>query len=123
MCGQGRLGGCCRAPYGPGPNVPAPPWWRLMGFRPPPSGPEERGCRSPGTAPLRDGEATSSKRDHYVRCSHQERPSASATTISCARRDGRGDGDGLWVRRQARKAERDNPPLGRFITVDGVRLH
>lgn len=29
----------------------------------------------------------------------------------------------LWVRHRARKAERDNPPLGRFITVDGVRLH
>lgn len=29
----------------------------------------------------------------------------------------------LWVRHQANKAERDNPPLGRFITVDDVRLH
>lgn len=29
----------------------------------------------------------------------------------------------LWVRRQARKAERDSPPIGRFIEVDGVRLH
>jgi pimeloyl-ACP methyl ester carboxylesterase len=25
--------------------------------------------------------------------------------------------------RAARKAERDNPPLGRFLTVDGVKLH
>jgi hypothetical protein len=29
----------------------------------------------------------------------------------------------LWVRHRARKAERDNPPAGRFIKVDGVPLH
>ena len=29
----------------------------------------------------------------------------------------------LWVRAQARRAERDHPPIGRFIEVDGVRLH
>ena len=29
----------------------------------------------------------------------------------------------LWVRHRARKAERDNPPIGRFVEVDGVRLH
>jgi hypothetical protein len=29
----------------------------------------------------------------------------------------------LWVLHRARKAERDNPPLGRFIEVDGIRLH
>jgi pimeloyl-ACP methyl ester carboxylesterase len=29
----------------------------------------------------------------------------------------------LWVQHQARKAERANPPVGRFIEVDGVRLH
>jgi pimeloyl-ACP methyl ester carboxylesterase len=29
----------------------------------------------------------------------------------------------LWVRHRARKAERDNPPVGRFVTVDGVPLH
>ncbi|WP_028215281.1 alpha/beta fold hydrolase [Paraburkholderia mimosarum] len=29
----------------------------------------------------------------------------------------------LWVRHRARRAERDNPPVGRFIDVDGVRLH
>ena len=29
----------------------------------------------------------------------------------------------LWVRNRARKAERDNPPIGRFIEVDGVTLH
>jgi pimeloyl-ACP methyl ester carboxylesterase len=28
-----------------------------------------------------------------------------------------------WTASRARQAERDNPPLGRFITVDGVRLH
>ena len=29
----------------------------------------------------------------------------------------------LIVRQQARKAERDNPPVGRFLDIDGVRLH
>ena len=29
----------------------------------------------------------------------------------------------LWVRHRARNAERENPPIGRFIEVDGVRLH
>ncbi|SAK99226.1 alpha/beta hydrolase fold protein [Caballeronia temeraria] len=29
----------------------------------------------------------------------------------------------LWVRHRARKAERDNPPVGRFVKVDGVPLH
>jgi hypothetical protein len=29
----------------------------------------------------------------------------------------------LWVLHRARKAERDNPPVGRFIEVDGTRLH
>jgi pimeloyl-ACP methyl ester carboxylesterase len=29
----------------------------------------------------------------------------------------------LWVRYRARKAERENPPIGHFIEVDGVRLH
>lgn len=29
----------------------------------------------------------------------------------------------MWVEFQARKAERDHPPSGRFIDVDGVRLH
>jgi pimeloyl-ACP methyl ester carboxylesterase len=29
----------------------------------------------------------------------------------------------LWVEHMARRAERDNPPAGRFISVDGVRLH
>ncbi|WP_233849640.1 alpha/beta fold hydrolase [Paraburkholderia sp. HD33-4] len=29
----------------------------------------------------------------------------------------------LWVLHRARKAERDNPPMGRFIEVDGIRLH
>lgn len=29
----------------------------------------------------------------------------------------------LWVSHRARKAERDNPPVGRFIEVDGIRLH
>lgn len=29
----------------------------------------------------------------------------------------------LWVRLAAWRAERQHPPIGRFITVDGVRLH
>ncbi|KXU83858.1 hydrolase [Paraburkholderia monticola] len=29
----------------------------------------------------------------------------------------------LWVLYRARKAERDNPPLGGFVEVDGTRLH
>lgn len=29
----------------------------------------------------------------------------------------------LYVRAKARRAERDHPPAGRFITVDGVKLH
>lgn len=29
----------------------------------------------------------------------------------------------LWIRHRARRAERGNPPVGRFIEVDGVRLH
>ncbi len=29
----------------------------------------------------------------------------------------------LWVNHRARRAEREHPPLGRFLEVDGVRLH
>lgn len=29
----------------------------------------------------------------------------------------------LWVQLQRRRAEREHPPLGRFLEVDGVRLH
>jgi pimeloyl-ACP methyl ester carboxylesterase len=32
-------------------------------------------------------------------------------------------GAGFLVRQRAARAEREHPPLGRFITVDGVRLH
>jgi pimeloyl-ACP methyl ester carboxylesterase len=28
-----------------------------------------------------------------------------------------------WVHQRARRAERDNPPAGRFVSVEGVRLH
>ena len=28
-----------------------------------------------------------------------------------------------WVQRRARKAERENPPEGQFVDIDGVRLH
>lgn len=34
-----------------------------------------------------------------------------------------GGATALWVRSQARKAQHDNPPLGQFVEVDGVRLH
>lgn len=34
-----------------------------------------------------------------------------------------GGATALWVRSQARKAQLDNPPLGQFVEVDGVRLH
>lgn len=34
-----------------------------------------------------------------------------------------GIGSALWVRSRAHRAERKNPPRGRFIDVDGVRLH
>ena len=29
----------------------------------------------------------------------------------------------LWNRAQARRAERDHPPTGRFVEIDGIRLH
>jgi len=29
----------------------------------------------------------------------------------------------LWIESKARRAEREDPPLGRFVEVDGVRLH
>jgi pimeloyl-ACP methyl ester carboxylesterase len=29
----------------------------------------------------------------------------------------------LWVRHRASRAERDNPPVGRFVEVEGARLH
>ena len=29
----------------------------------------------------------------------------------------------LWVHAKARRAEHDNPPAGKFIYIDGVRLH
>ena len=32
-------------------------------------------------------------------------------------------GTALWVQKQARRAERDHPPSGRFLDVDNVRLH
>ena len=32
-------------------------------------------------------------------------------------------GAALYNRSQARRAERENPPVGRFLRVDGVRLH
>ena len=29
----------------------------------------------------------------------------------------------IWVEAQARRAEREHPPAGRFLDIDGVRLH
>lgn len=54
-----------------------------------------------------------------IKDSHQP----SAATIGALAGMAAAAGTALWVRRQANKAERDNPPLGRFIIVDGVRLH
>jgi pimeloyl-ACP methyl ester carboxylesterase len=32
-------------------------------------------------------------------------------------------GAALWVRAQSRRAEAEHPPLGRFLEIDGVRVH
>jgi hypothetical protein len=32
-------------------------------------------------------------------------------------------GAALFVQQKARRAERDNPPLGDFVEVDGTRVH
>ena len=51
---------------------------------------------------------------------HVPRPGAIAITLGVAAALG---GAALYNRAQARRAERDNPPVGRFLELHGVRLH
>jgi pimeloyl-ACP methyl ester carboxylesterase len=51
---------------------------------------------------------------------HVPRPSAITIALGVAAALG---GAALYNRAQARRAERDNPPVGRFLEVDGTRLH
>ena len=47
-------------------------------------------------------------------------PTASVAVIATL---AAGAATALWARSRARRAERDNPPTGRFLEIDGVRLH
>ncbi len=49
-------------------------------------------------------------------------PGPSAITIALGVAAALG-GAALYNRAQARRAERENPPVGRFLEVDGTRLH
>jgi pimeloyl-ACP methyl ester carboxylesterase len=51
---------------------------------------------------------------------HVPRPGTMAIALGVAAALG---GAALYNRAQARRAERDNPPVGRFLEVDGMRLH
>ena len=51
---------------------------------------------------------------------HVPRPGAITIALGVAAALG---GAALYNRAQARRAERDNPPVGRFLEVDGTRLH
>lgn len=51
---------------------------------------------------------------------HAPRPGTMAITLGVAAALG---GAALYNRAQARRAERDNPPVGRFLELDGTRLH
>ena len=51
---------------------------------------------------------------------HAPRPGAITIALGVAAALG---GAALYNRVQARRAERDNPPVGRFLEVDGTRLH
>jgi len=51
---------------------------------------------------------------------HTPRPGAITIALGVAAALG---GAALYNRAQARRAERDNPPVGRFLELDGVRLH
>jgi pimeloyl-ACP methyl ester carboxylesterase len=51
---------------------------------------------------------------------HAPRPGTMAIVLGVAAALG---GAALYNRAQARRAERDNPPVGRFLEVDGTRLH
>jgi pimeloyl-ACP methyl ester carboxylesterase len=52
--------------------------------------------------------------------SHLPAPGAITIALGVATALG---GAALYNRAQARRAERDNPPVGRFLEVDGTRLH
>lgn len=51
---------------------------------------------------------------------HAPRPGTMAIALGVAAALG---GAALYNRAQARRAERDNPPVGRFLELDGTRLH
>ena len=51
---------------------------------------------------------------------HPPRPGAMTIALGAAAALG---GAALYNRAQARRAERDNPPVGRFLELDGARLH
>jgi pimeloyl-ACP methyl ester carboxylesterase len=51
---------------------------------------------------------------------HAPRPGAITIALGVAAALG---GAAIYNRAQARRAERDNPPLGRFLELDGIRLH
>ena len=51
---------------------------------------------------------------------HAPRPGAITIALGVAAALG---GAALYNRAQARRAERDNPPVGRFLELDGTRLH
>ena len=51
---------------------------------------------------------------------HLPRPGAMTIALGAAAALG---GAALYNRAQARRAERDNPPVGRFLELDGARLH
>jgi len=51
---------------------------------------------------------------------HAPRPGAITIALGVAAALG---GAALYNRAQARRAERDNPPVGRFLELDGARLH
>jgi pimeloyl-ACP methyl ester carboxylesterase len=62
-----------------------------------------------------------SARDETQRAlAHLPRPGAITIALGVAAALG---GAALYNRAQARRAERDNPPVGRFLELDGVRLH
>jgi pimeloyl-ACP methyl ester carboxylesterase len=59
---------------------------------------------------------------HATRRAIAHAPRSGATTIALGVAAALGCA-ALYNRAQARRAERDNPPVGRFLEVDGTRLH
>ncbi|PWK34997.1 alpha/beta fold hydrolase [Cupriavidus plantarum] len=58
-----------------------------------------------------------------LRSPHTPSPSGNATTLAATAVAVAGAATALWVNHRARVAEREHPPIGRLIDVDGVRLH